>query len=110
MKSGRMFCFTHISTVKAFETYDTKMSLPSHPYSTMLLHPVSAQQQTFCTYIYMYLRIVIWLHYKFYTHITHPVPFYDKSSTHFAISGEKTKLPDIIILLDSKTQLKGSNR
>lgn len=41
--------------------------------------------------------------------MTHPVPFYDKS-THFAISGEKTKLPDIIILLDSKTQLKGSNR
>lgn len=44
--------------------------------------------------------------------MTHPVRFYDKSSTHFAISGEKTKLPDIIILhvLDSKTQLKGSNR
>lgn len=96
MKSGRMFCFTHISTVKAFETYDTKMSLPSHPYSTILLHSVSAQQQTFA---YVYLRIVIWLHYKFYTHMTHPVPFYDKSSTHFAISGEKTKLPDIIILL-----------
>lgn len=31
--------------------------------------------------------------------MTHPVPFNDKSSTHFAISGEKTKLPDIIILL-----------
>lgn len=42
--------------------------------------------------------------------MTHTVPFYDKSSTHFAISGEKTKLPDIIILLDSNTQLKGSNR
>lgn len=108
MKSGRMFCFMHISTVKAFETYDTKMSLPSHPYSTILLHSVSAQQQTFA---YVYLRIVIWLLYKFYTHDTScSFLWYTVSSTHFAVSGEKTKLPDIIILLDSKTQLKGSNR
>lgn len=62
--------------------------------------------------LHMYIWELVFDCFTSFIHTTQPVPFYDISSTHFAISGEKTKLPDIIILhvLDSKTQLKGSNR